>query len=356
MGVYPSVNIETTSHRNITQSVSRAGKVAVIGAFKSEVSTLQMFTNLRDAQTSLGDETETSFMGCKCLPHLFRKDSGASAIIVANISTKTGETWNTSITSEKLASALSKLAGENYDILFVADELDDTGLTAVKTALDNAYTDKKPVGLIAPINRANKSAYLTTAQKFATGGTYGLIIQSVYLNDSANALSLTESSAYYCGLVAGLPLDSSMTMKQLPSVTGLGAEYTFGTGEDGLAYVNAGLTVFRTLDRVNKKYVVVNSEQPSGYDLYVERVKDFIIKNLNLEDYLGLQNRSTSLKAIEGRLETLKESYVNTLALLEDIQYEVEKASSNCVNVYIDSLKFAGIITRIDVFLTVEVE
>ena len=39
----------------------------------------------------------------------------------------------------------------------------------------------------------------------------------------------------------------------------------------------------------------------------------------------------------------------------EDINYDVVKKDANCVDVYIDSLTFAGIITEIDVYVKVEV-
>ena len=46
---------------------------------------------------------------------------------------------------------------------------------------------------------------------------------------------------------------------------------------------------------------------------------------------------------------------VDTLDLLEDINYDVVKKDANCVDIYIDSLTFAGLITEIDIYVKVEV-
>jgi hypothetical protein len=43
------------------------------------------------------------------------------------------------------------------------------------------------------------------------------------------------------------------------------------------------------------------------------------------------------------------------LGLIENMSYVVEKKDSETVNVIINSIEFAGIITEIDVFITIEV-
>ena len=52
----------------------------------------------------------------------------------------------------------------------------------------------------------------------------------------------------------------------------------------------------------------------------------------------------------------IKELCVNTLDLLKDIEFEVIKKSANLVDIHITKLLFDGIITEIDVYVTVEVE
>ena len=75
-----------------------------------------------------------------------------------------------------------------------------------------------------------------------------------------------------------------------------------------------------------------------------------------LKNFLGDRNRPKSHNQIEQEIDRVKDMCVNTLDLLEDIQYKVVKKSASCVDIYIDSLVFAGIITHIDVYVRVEVE
>ena len=52
----------------------------------------------------------------------------------------------------------------------------------------------------------------------------------------------------------------------------------------------------------------------------------------------------------------VKELCVKTLDLLRDIEFEVIKKSASTVDIHITRLLFDGIITEIDVYVTVEVE
>ena len=122
--------------------------------------------------------------------------------------------------------------------------------------------------------------------------------------------------------------------------------------EEGKVYYFDG----QDLEIEINKYVVVNSEQPNGYDLYINRVRDFVVKEMSLHQFLGDRNRTATLNEIKQELDRVKDKCVNTLDLLEDIEYNVVKKSAECVDVNITKLLFAGIITEIDVYITIEVE
>ena len=145
-------------------------------------------------------------------------------------------------------------------------------------------------------------------------------------------------------------------MKTVEGITKITPEYTFETGDSGKALVEAGLTTIKCQDRGASNYIVVNSEQPNGLDLYINRVRDYIVKEMALHQFLGERNRQATLSEIEQQLDKIKEECVSNLDLLEDIEYVVEKRSSNCVDIHITRLLFAGIITDINVYLSLEVE
>jgi len=353
MGVIPEVSIKPTKTKIITQP-GMAGSIAVIGAFDCEETSLQAFKTLREAQEKLG--VDKTLMGCKILDKLFQRGKGASSIIAANITTGTGETKETEVTSEKLEKALNQLKGEKFDMIIVAAELDDAAVEMVIAFLDEAYDLQKPVGTILALKRTNAEAAKTTAAKFKEGSLYGLITQEFTLTNGVK-LSLVESAAYYCGYIAGLKVDTSMTMAQLPEVINATPEYSFGENEDGTLLVGAGVTVLRCMDRINNKFVVVNSEQPSGLDLYIERTKDYVVRSMEFEEFLGDKNTSNTIASIKSHIETKKQYFVGNLNLLENIDYNVVKGEKpECVDVYLDSLLFAGVITKIDVYVVVEVE
>ena len=213
---------------------------------------------------------------------------------------------------------------------------------------------KYPAGYVAGITRQNKAGYITTSELVGEH-SYGLIPgQSVVYKGTQ--LSVTNTGAYYAGLLAGLYVGSTMTMKQLPNVTSITPELSFETGEDGKAFVEAGFTVFKAQNRNTGTFVVVNSEQPNGYDLYINRVRDYIIKQMALHQFLGSRNREATLNEIKQEIDRIRYNCVEILDLLVDIEYTVERKNPTCVDINITRLIFDGIITTIDVYLTVEVE
>lgn len=346
--VVPSVNIYEKKNR-VNNRPGMAGKIAVIGAFKTTaITTPTVYTNLDDAQTDLG--TDDTFNGCAVLPYLF---VGASSVLVVNIATESSGTWTKTITTSNLASALASIKGEDWDILFVADTLTDTFIPIIDEYLDATFEMKCPAGYTGSLAGQTTSANVTSAG-LAGDHCYGLITQSLEVNGVT--LTLLQSIAYYTGLIAGMNVGNTMTMKTVTGVTKLGTELGFETGQDGKALLEAGITTFKCANRSAGRYIVVNSEQPNGLDLYINRVRDFVVKEMSLHEFLGERNRQATLTEIGHMLASVKKQCVTDLDLLEDIQYHVEKKNAKCVNVYIDSLKFAGIITRIDVYVTLEVE
>lgn len=344
----PSIHIYQKKNRS-TSRPGMAGKVAIIGAFDTLDTNVKFFNNIDECQAVWG--TDKTYNGVDCAEILFK--AGASNLIAVNITTEAESVRDKTLTVQKLSDALTKIKGEDWDILFIAENMSDTFITVINNYLDATFEMKLPAGYFGALNGATSSANITTAG-LAGEHCYGLIAQPLIVNDEQ--LTLLQSIAYYAGLIAGMNVGNTMTMKTVNGVTGLGQELSFETGGIGKAYVEAGITTFKCANRTGGRYIVVNSEQPNGYDLYINRVRDFVIKEFALHDFLGERNRQATLSEIEHMLSSVRERCVTDLDLLEDIQYSVVKKNAKCVDIYIDSLKFAGIITRIDVYVTIEVE
>jgi hypothetical protein len=212
---------------------------------------------------------------------------------------------------------------------------------------------KYPAGFIGALTGASVSANVTTATA-AGQHCYGLLTQQLTVNGTQ--LSVLNSAAYYCGLIAGLKVANTMTMKTVPNVSAVSPELSFETGGNGKTLLEAGITTVRCRNRNSGKYIVVNSEQPNGLDLYVNRGRDYIVKQFALHDFLGDRNRPVTLDEIKQEVDRVKSQCINILDICKDIEYHVEKKSADCVDIFLDRIVFDGLITEINLYVTVEVE
>jgi len=326
-----------------------AGRIAVIGAFKTTETNPKLFTSLDDAQTTFGNDT--TFDGCAALPYLFM--SGATSVLAVNVSTESSGTWTKTVDATNLAAALAKIKGEDWDILYVAAIITDAFIAIIDAYLNATWEIKYPAGYVAALGGQTDAANITTAG-LAGDHCYGLLTQQLTVNGTQ--LSVLLSAAYYAGLLAGMPVGNTMTMKTIPYVTAVSPELSFETAGAGKALLEAGITTVKCANRNAGRYIVVNSEQPNGLDLYVNRVRDYVVKALSLHEFLGERNRDLTLSVIEQEVDRVKRECVGVLDLLKDIEFTVEKKNSQCVDIHIQRLLFDGIITEIDVYVTVEVE
>ena len=356
--VVPSIHVYLKKN-NVSLNNGMSGKIAVIGAFDTEETNPVLVTNLDEAYDTLGEDK--TFNGVDVLPYLF---VGAESLLCVNTTEWSGsgeqKTADKTIDVNKLTNALTKIKGEDFDILFVAETLNDNFLPIITGFLDDCFEMKMPSGFTGALTGVSADANITSAG-LAGEHCYGLITQSFKLNDEQ--LTLLETIAYYTGLIAGINVGNTMTMKTVKNVTGITPELNFEVNKitelpigDGAKLVNAGITTFRCLNRHDNNYVCVNSEQPNGFDLYINRVRDYVVKTFALHKFLGERNRESTLTEIEHELSTVKERCVNDLDLLKDINYTVIKESASCVGITIDSLVFDGIITKINMYVRVEVE
>ena len=331
-----------------------AGKVALIGSFNSEETAPVYYSDLDLAYKELG--SDTTFNGVAVLEDLF---VGASGILAVNTTTWTGtgneKTPDKSITTAKLTDALAKIKHEKFDCIFIADLLTDAFLPIITDFLDERQLNKIPAGFGGACSRTTLQEYTATSELLGEH-CYGVVTQQFKVKN--NLLSLLKYVAYWTGVVAGLNVGNSMTKKIMPGVNGLEPEYNFEVSENGftgLDLLQLGFMTFECLDRENNIYCCVNSEQPNGYDLYINRVRDYVLREMALITFLGYRNRALTLGQVEQELDRVRDVCVNTLDLLEGIDYHIVKAGANCVDVYVDRLLFAGVITEINVYFTVEV-
>ena len=358
MAIIPKITV--TQVDNVPKgSPGIAGKVAIVAEFSKSLSkpiSVHTYANAIAEATS-ATVTSSSPIGDQCLEPLFR--GGATDVIIVDISPSSAG----NPTGAEIVTAATNLE-ENYDILLIPYVLTDANLTSIKSYLDDRFEGSHPVGLIAPCTRSAAADYVTTSAIFADGGCFGLITQQFTVNNTQ--LSVALSAAYYCGLVAERRVDASFTMKTLDGVEAVTSELTFAQSSDmGYKLVEAGYPVAKCLNRAEKNFVIVNSRLPHvvtatdgstvHLDLYMERTINYIINLFNLEDFLGEKNNAITLDAIEQRLARVKHECIDTLGLVEDIKYSVEKVNRDCVRANIEEIVFDGVVTEIDANVTYDV-
>ena len=355
MAIEPTINVYEETPTPTINNTGQTGTIAVIGAFNSEITSVTSVPTVKNAHTLFGTSTTYgTFKGTDVIDPLF---TGASSLLIVNTTTWTGsgneKTAETTLTNQKLTDALTLLTGEEFDILFVAEDLTDEAQTIVSTWLDNEHKNKNPHGQVANFTRANANAYTNSIPKFQKNLYYP---NTQILTINGETLDLNRSSAYICGLIVGRDLLSSLTNKTIPNVTGITPEYSTTTGELGATLLSLNIPFLKCRNRRENKYICVNSTLPNGFDLYINRVRDYIIRRIEIETFLGDINSDKALDGISNVVESVKYDVINKMKLLTDIVYSVEKESSKCVNVLLEKLVFNDVIAEINIYYSIEVE
>lgn len=354
MAIEPKITVEEGTVTTTEPTPGMASRIAVIGAFDSEVTDLTNVSSVTTAHSIFGTSTTYgTFKGTDVIDLLF---NGASNLLVANITTWTdAETPvpETVLTNEKLNLALSKLKNEEFDILFIAEELSDASQTIVSSWLDTEFKAKFAHGQVAQLQKNTAAAYEESIATF-NKNVYWINNQTYTYN--GEELDLNRSTAMICGLIAGMMVNQSLTAKIIPNVTKVTPEYTTESGDIGAKLLELNVPFLKCRNRSNKTHYCVNSQLPNGLDLYINRVRDYIINRIAVETMLGEINSDKTIEGISTIVENIRYQAIDVLGLLKNFEYRVEKETSSCVNVILERLVFDGIITEIKITYNIEVE
>lgn len=329
--------------------------VCLIGGFEDDktVNTPTFCSTLTEAEKTFGDDDTID--ANLALKQIFRED--ITGCLIVNVTTSTGSgdniNYQRNVTKTKLLEALATVNLIDFDLLYIASELTDELIVELDGFCGNRFENKRPCGYIGAGSRASAAAYITTSEKLGDW-CYAFLTQPVIIGE--DTLSLIESGAYLTNTIATLPVGNSLTAKILDEVTGLVTDYTFKEDDLGLKLVENGFFVIRLTDALNDSYECVNSAGPNGLDLYVSRVRDYIVNEFALRDFLGERNNSVTMDLIGLECARIYNQFKEELALIEDMAYTIEKEDATTVNVIITELDFNGVITDLNVFITIEVE
>lgn len=328
-----------------------AGRIGIIGAFDSEVTDLTLCTSKTTAHSIFGTmTTEGNFKGTDDIDLLF---NGASSLLVANITTWSNDTASTTLTNEKLNAALELLTNEEFDLLFIADELSDAQQTIVSTWLATEMRHKYAHGQVAQLQKSTTAAYETSIATFQKNVYWICTQQYTY---GGELLSLNRSAALMAGLIAGQMVNRSLTAKIIPGVTAVTPEYKGANAAIGAKLLELNVPFLKCKNRSTMTHYCVNSKLPDGYDLYVNRVRDYIINRIAVETYLGEINNPKTVEGVGTVVENIRYQCTEVLGLLKDFEYSVVKESSECIHVILEKLIFDNVVTEIKITYNIEVQ
>lgn len=352
MAIEPDVNVFEQVPEPAPAPENTASTIAVIGAFNSEITDLTITNDVREAHQLFGTmETEDDFKGTDAIDGLF---TGASSLFIINTTTWNGDTPETTLTDAKLTEALNKIHHEIFDNLYVAEQLPDSQQEIVTAWLDAEFEDKYCHGQIIQVQKSTAAEYETFVSKI-NNNVYYINTQSFMVNNEQ--LGLNRSTAYIAGYIAGLNIDNSLTYQEIPGVQSVTPEYSTAAGEMGAILLNLNIPFLKCRNRRLQKYYCVNSMLPDGLDLYINRVRDYVLNNIAAETLLGKRNTRLTENGAITLVEGLKQHYVNELELLKDIVYHTSKDPNNpkCINIYVDEMVFDDIITTVNIYYSVVV-
>lgn len=346
----PIIKVKSEIKRISTSNPYIKDVVCLIGGFETDEKSGEVFfaDTLAKAEAELGDDT--TIAANAALKQIFRKE--ISGAVIVNVTTESSGTYNRDVTKAKLQSAVAALNDIEFDLLYVIEDSSNDNIEVVADFAATRFEDKKPFTWVATVTRASKSAYETTIAKV---GDYCIAALTQPLEVNGDELSLEESGAYLTNTIARLNIGYSLTAKVLDEVTGVGTVYDESTSVKLSELVGMGYFVVRSINPLEGTYEVVNSANANGLDMYITRVLAYIVNEFALRKYLGERNNTATLSGISMECNRLLTMFRDDLALVENITYAVNKKDAETVDVILNTIEFSGIITEIDVAITIEV-
>ena len=346
----PIIKVKSEIKRINTANPYIKDVVCLIGGFETTEKANEVFfaETLAEAEEVYG--TDTTIDANAALKQVFRRE--ISGAVIVNISSGSGDNIQRNITTAKLNSALAVLNDIEFDTLYVIEDSADGNIEALATFAAARFEAKKPFTSIITCTRASKAAYETTIGKV---GDYAIAVLTQPLEINGEELSLVESGAYLLNTIVRMNVGQSLTAKVLEEVTDVLTVYNESTTPKLSEMVGMGYFVVRSINPLEGTYEVVNSANANGLDMYMTRVLTYIVNEFALRRYLGERNNTATLSGISMECNRLLTMFRDDLQLVENITYAVSKRDAETVDVILNTIEFSGIITEIDVAITIEV-
>lgn len=356
-----------------TKTYGNAGKIALIGAFPTNAVQIASYTRCSDAKEALKTDTiPDECVSYGCLDYIFNQDSqskGPEEVIIVNTNYNK-ETLSYTLDNGALANALNALADEDFDILTIADTLNlGTGATlntmwnTLHSFIVSQYTNQKPCGIITSVsidstNQNNESLLTAFKTLFADKGIYKAVITPVWIKGDVSELTLAQSGCWHSAFTAGRPVNKSETGKIYKSLQGNDTKSIYPSSKESGAIDWEALMIngFHTTKYHNRRLMQVkciNNVTPTGMDMKIERVKNYIVKKLSFDDVFGEDNNEPTLDFVKGLFEYEKDLAISN-KYLSDMTYEITQCSSDCIRAQLH-LVIPDVVKQVHLDVSIEI-
>ena len=361
-----------------TKTYGNAGKIALIGAFPNTTTQIGSYTKVEDAKADFGATTIPS--GCVsygCLDYAFNQDNqskGAEEVIIVNTNYN-AENASYTMDNGKIASALLALADEDFDILTIADTipLEAAGANSavivnpiwntLKSFVDSQYRNQQPFGIITSMSIDNNSTTGATTlasfkQLFHDQGIFKIVTTPAYLKNDVEALTLAQSGCWHAAFTAGKLVNKSETGKLYKALKGNDTKSAFPIQEttgklDWEDLLDAGLHTMKYHNRRLQTVKCINNWTPAGYDMKVERVRNYMIKRITFSDVFGEDNNDPTIDFVKGLFEYEKELALKN-KYLTAMDYEITHCDKDCIRAKL-YLEIPDVIRHVKMEVSVEI-
>ena len=340
-----------------TSQYGEAGKMAVVGAFPSSTFKLGIFDDMEEAQKAmLGDyklpddrsvENEgktvvpTDFVSFYCIEHCFIKNEeshGPEDVLFVNTNYNKS-TLSTNSTNEDIANACSLLAEEEFDIFTIAenvplaitttvDETETTILNPIcKTIKDfnsSQFLNQKPFGIITGFDLTGSTEVILQAFNalFKDQGIFKAVTAPVRFAGDANALNMAQSGCWHAAFTAGREVRKSETAKVYPGLIGENSkDLEYPAGITWKKLLDNGFHTTKFKNRREQTIQCLSNITPAGYDMKIERVRNYVLKRLVVEDSLGEDNDEYTREHVDGIFSSERDKAIRN-RLIKDMEYE----------------------------------
>lgn len=177
--------------------------------------------------------------------------------------------------------------------------------------------------------------------------TCGLFYQRGVINDVE--VDEMELAAHMCGWICSININQDLTYQTIPALTDVEEEAYLGKNDAGTLLNQAGIQVIRPKSRLDNTWYVNNSIQPTGWHTNHVRSVTYLLKRLQFESGLGINNFTTNLEAYRAVLDATAKEVLDECDIIRSVEVgDIEVINNYHIYVPI-SIVLAGVVTLINV-------